>query len=264
MSDPKVHFDNGANYQKIMGAWSVLVGNAFLDWLALPKQLEWLDDGCGNGDFTELIIQRCAPERISGIDISSELLSYARTRPDCELASFQLGNAMSLPYVDNNFDVAVMALVIFFLPEPAKGLSEMIRVVRPGGCVAAYVWDIKDALYPLAPVNDQLEAMGKQPILPPNTNVANLNSLQDLWTQANLKDVQITEFTVTKTFDSFEDYWGTALLATSISTAFNAMTPSDQQVMMNGVRKRLQVNSNGQFFLASKANAVRGQVPNKI
>ena len=266
MTDPKIHFDfdNGANYQKIMGSWSLLVGNLFLDWLALPKQLKWLDDGCGNGDFTELIIQRCSPERISGVDISSALLSYARTRPDCQFASFELGNAMNLSYVDNNFDVAVMALVIFFLPEPAKGLSEMIRVVRPGDCVAAYVWDMKDALYPLAPVNEQLEAMGRRQILPPNTNDANINSLLDLWTQAKLENVQTTQFTVTKAFSSFEDYWGTALLASGISRAFEAMTPSDQQVMMNGVRERLQVNSSGQYFLSSKANAVRGQVPKAI
>ena len=260
MNDLKVQFDNGSNYEKLMGTWSELIGGLFLDWLALPQKLEWLDDGCGNGDLTEMIIKRCAPERISGIDLSIELLNYARARPHCQLASFELGNAMNLPYVDKDFDVAVMALVIFFLSEPAKGLSEMIRVVRSGGCVATYAWDMQDDLYPLAPINKQLFAMGRQQILPPNVNASQTGYLHDLWVGANLQNVQTKEFTVSNTFNTFEDYWNDALLATSIKTVFNAMDPSDQEIMKEGVRKSIKVTTNNQVIVSAKANAVRGQV----
>jgi ubiquinone/menaquinone biosynthesis C-methylase UbiE len=260
MSQDKINFNNGTNYEKLMGAWSELVGSVFLDWLDLPNKLEWLDVGCGNGDFTEMVIKRYSPEAISGMDPSAEQLSYARSRPGCELASFRLGNANNLPYSNNQFDVAVMALSIFFVPEPAKGLSEMIRVVRPGGSIAAYVWDMLDNLYPLAPINQQLSAMGMQQLLPPSLNSSKLAVLQNLWTQANLKSIEMDEFIVKKTFNNFEDYWSTALLDSSIKTIFNSMTLGDQKIMINGVCKSLPMASNGQIIVTAKANAVRGQV----
>ena len=59
---------------------------------------------------------------------------------------------MALPFDADRFDAAVMALVIFFVPEPAKGVSEMMRVVRSGGLVAAYVWDVLDGGSPTDPI----------------------------------------------------------------------------------------------------------------
>lgn len=48
---------------------------------------------------------------------------------------------MALPCADNGFDAAVMAL-IFFVPDPAKGVADMKHVVKPGGAISAYVWDV--------------------------------------------------------------------------------------------------------------------------
>ena len=126
-----------------MGIWSRLAGEIFLDWLALPPGLRCIDIGCGNGAFTELLIERCAPAEVQGIDPSAgaaRLCAHAAQRAG--LAQFQQGDAMALPFAENSFDAAFMALVIFFVPEPAKGVAEMARVVRPGGTVAAYAWDM--------------------------------------------------------------------------------------------------------------------------
>jgi ubiquinone/menaquinone biosynthesis C-methylase UbiE len=78
---------------------------------------------------------------VQGIDLSLDQLAFARTRPAARIAKFQQGDAVALPFADNSFDAAVMALVIFFVPEPAKDVTEMVRVVCPGGLVAAYIWD---------------------------------------------------------------------------------------------------------------------------
>lgn len=130
-------FTDGEAYEGRIGRWSHLVGEAFLNWLAVPKGLRWLDVGCGNGVFTAVLIARCAPAAVSAIDPSEGMLSYARTRPDAKLAEFRVGDAQVLPYPDRSFDAATMALAISFIPDPIKAVKEMMRVVRPSGWVAS-------------------------------------------------------------------------------------------------------------------------------
>src|SRR6202048_2751618 len=150
MAEPQIRFDNGAAYERMMGVWSRLAGEVFLDWLAPGAGLRWIDVGCGNGAFTELIVASHAPAEVQGIDPSDGQLAYARTRSGAQMAEFRKGDAMALPFPDRSFDVAIMALVIFFVPEPAKGVAEMVRVVAPGGEIAAYAWDIAGGGFPLA------------------------------------------------------------------------------------------------------------------
>src|ERR1044071_2805073 len=118
MVEQTLRFDDGAAYEQTMGIWSRSVGEIFLDWLAPPSGLRWADVGCGNGAFTELLVERCAPAGVQGIDPSEAQLSFARSRPAARVARFQQGDAMALPFADKTFDAAVMALVIFFVPEP--------------------------------------------------------------------------------------------------------------------------------------------------
>ena len=133
MTDQPIRFNDGDAYEHMMGVWSHLTGNIFLDWLAPSSGLRWIDVGCGTGAFTELVAKRCAPTEIEGIDPSEEQLAFARKRPAASVANFRVGDAMALPFSERKFDIAAMALVIFFVPEPAKGVAEMVRVVRPGG-----------------------------------------------------------------------------------------------------------------------------------
>ena len=80
MVTDQVRFDDGAAYERYMGEWSRLAGETFLDWLAPKPGLRWLDVGCGNGAFTEVLVGRCAPLSVRGIDPSEGQLAYARTR----------------------------------------------------------------------------------------------------------------------------------------------------------------------------------------
>src|SRR5262245_47963539 len=108
-----------------MGVWSRLAGEVILDWLAAPSGLSWIDIGCGNGAFTELLVQRCAPEEVQAIDPSECQLAFARKRLAGRLVAFHRGDAMALAYSADRFDAAVMALVIVFLSDPAKAIEEM-------------------------------------------------------------------------------------------------------------------------------------------
>src|SRR3712207_9394466 len=89
-----------------MGIWSRLAGEIFLEWLAPPSGLRWIDIGCGNGAFTEVLVERCAPVEVQGIDPSEGQLAFARTRPGSRVAEFRLGAAMALPFPAGRFDAA--------------------------------------------------------------------------------------------------------------------------------------------------------------
>ncbi|MFL6227831.1 MAG: class I SAM-dependent methyltransferase [Pyrinomonadaceae bacterium] len=145
----EIRFDDGAAYERYMGKWNQLAGETFLDWLAPKSGLHWLDVGCGNGAFTEMLVERCAPVSVQGIDPSEEQLAFARTRPAARVAQFRQGDAMVLPFPDDTFDAAVMPLVIFSVPDPPKGVAEMARVVCPGGSVTAYAWDMEGGWFSL-------------------------------------------------------------------------------------------------------------------
>jgi ubiquinone/menaquinone biosynthesis C-methylase UbiE len=144
----QIRFDDGAAYEDFMGRWSRSAGETFLDWLAPLPQLQWVDVGCGNGAFTELLVTNYSASRVQGIDPSSGQIEFARKRLPTTSATFQVGDAMSLPFADASFDAAVMALVIFFVPEPYRGVAEMARVVKPGGSVSAYAWDFLAGGFP--------------------------------------------------------------------------------------------------------------------
>src|SRR5205814_9712550 len=130
------------------GGLRPLRGEVSLDWLLPRPCFRWIAIGCGSAAFSELLVERCAPAEVKGIDPSEAQLAFARTRPAARLAEFRQGDAMALPFAADRFDAAVMALVIFFVPEPAKGVAEMVRVVAPGGTIAAYAWDMLGAGYP--------------------------------------------------------------------------------------------------------------------
>ncbi|CAN1489119.1 AdoMet_MTases domain containing protein [Burkholderiaceae bacterium] len=260
MTDEKISFGNGANYEQMMGEWSRLVGANFLNWLNPQKELRWVDVGCGNGAFTEMIIENCAPSLIDGIDPSASQLHFASTRPECKKAKFQIGNAMNLPYPNETFDSAVMALVIFFVPDPGKGISEMVRVVKTGGWVSAYVWDMLGGGFPLAAIQNQMRTMGLTPRVPPSSFISRIDQLQDAWTNAKLHSVQTTKILVNRTFKDFDHYWSNALLDSSVGEDIAAMTSDDRDLLKVAVRNQLPTGVNEQIVISALANAVRGQV----
>ena len=169
-----------------MGVWSRSVGQRFLDWVKPEPGLDWIDVGCGNGAFTELLVERCKPARVLGIDPSPAQLTYARERHKAGVATFVEGDAMAIAAEDKSFDAAVMALVIFFVPQPAKGVAEMVRVVRPGGVISAYAWDILGGGFPLHVIQEEMESMGLPPLLPPSAEASRMENLRNLWNDAGL------------------------------------------------------------------------------
>ncbi|TAK17055.1 MAG: methyltransferase domain-containing protein [Acidobacteria bacterium] len=256
----QIRFTDGAGYERYMGVWSRLVGRAFLEWLVPSPGWRWLDVGCGNGAFTELIVERCAPASVHGIDPSEAQIAFARTRPTTRIAEFQQGNAMALPFPDNTFDAAVMPLVIAFVPDPAKGVSEMSRVVRPGGAVAAYIWDDAEGGFPYGTLMAEMRALGVAVPQPPSPDANRLDALRGLWTGAGLVDVDIRAITVQRTFGDFADYWATIRMGPSVGPPLAAMAAADLARLEARMRELLAPDASGRITYSARANAVKGRV----
>ena len=261
MAREQIRFDDGEAYEDFMGRWSLLAGNAFLDWLSPARGLRWVDVGCGNGAFTELLAGRCDPVDVQGIDPSEEQLAFARARLATAPATLRHGDAMALPYADGTFDAAVMALVIFFVPDPAKGIAEMARVIRPGGGVCAYAWDILGGGFPWFALQDEMMKLGQQPLWPPSVEAARMEALRSSWTAAGLVDVETHELVVERTFADFDAYWTAARKGPRIAPKLSEMGSADGERLKERLRARLETDAQGRITCSARANAVRGRRP---
>lgn len=259
MVESSIRFDDGAAYEQMMGIWSRAAGEIFLDWLAPPTGLRWIDIGCGNGAFTQLLVERCAPAEVQGIDPSEGQLAFARTRPALRSANFQRGEAQALPFADNSFDAAVMALVVVFVPDPAAGVTEMVRVVKPGGIVATYVWDMLDGGFPLDPIRVEMHVMGLSPPHPPRVDVSAMKALHDLWTRGGLEAVETREIVVSRTFDDFDAFWAINMTAPSLAPIVAGMTANDIEALKDRLSARLPADAKGRITYQSRAHAIKGR-----
>lgn len=257
----QIRFDDGEAYERYMGKWSQLAGGTFLDWLDPESGLRWLDVGCGNGAFTEMLVERCAPASVHGIDPSEGQLAYARTRPAARVAQFRQGDAMAQPFPDDTFDVAVMPLVIFFVPDPARGVAEMARVVRPGGVVTAYAWDMCGGGFPYEALHAEMRGLGIAVPAPPNPGASRLDDLQALWTDSCLDVVETRAITVERTFADFDNYWTTIRGGPSVGPQLAAMGSEDVALLKARMRARLPADATGRVTYGARAHAVRGRVP---
>jgi SAM-dependent methyltransferase len=243
-----------------MGRWTVRVGEVFLNWLALPKGLRWLDVGCGNGAFTELLIARTAPSEVDGLDPSASQIAYAKTRPGARLARFREGDAQALLFENASFDAAVMALVIIFVPDPVKALTEMARVVRPGGAIGAYMWDMTGGT-PMEPVRAGLHAMGIDVPLPPGAQAAELDAMRSLWKGAGLTGIETRTIEIEVAYRDFEDFWlSNTALPNPATKRIQAMPPAEVEQLRALLRTRVPMDAQGRVVYSARANAVKGRV----
>lgn len=255
-----IKFTDGAAYERFMAPWSRSAGALFIDWLAQGAGKSWVDVGCGNGAFTELVLAKAAPSSICGIDPSEAQIATARQKLSGTAAEFAIGDAMALPYGDASFDVGVMALVLFFIPDPHKGAAEMVRVIKPGGTVASYTWDILRGGTPTQPLSDELEALGKTTPRPPSAEVSRFEALKALWAELGMSEVETRELVVERTFPDFENYWQ-CMVVSSPSGFVEKLSGTESAELRRRLQARLPANAAGAITFHASATAIKGRKP---
>lgn len=255
---PDIIFDDGDAYERYMGVWSRLVGADFIQWLSPEKNSSFADIGCGNGAFSVQIDQICDPRKIVGIDPSEAQINYARELKLKAPSEFIVGDAMSLPYENEGFDIALMALVLFFVPDPDLGLSEMKRITRVDGLVAAYAWDVLGGGLPMEPLHTLLRDRGIEYPLPPSKEVSQIDAMERLWKNAGLTAVHTTSFQVERTFKDFDEYWTVSSLGPSVAGVLENIEASTLGEIKYDLERSLQKDTHGRIVTLASANAVKG------
>ena len=258
MSQPSEMFSDGQAYEKLMGRWSRLVGDQFITWIDAPEEKSWLDVGCGTGAFTEEIIAKCRPALVTGVDPSPAQIEFAQARPKLSAAQLQVADAVNLPFEDHTFDVGVMALVIAFIPDAMKAVSELARVTASGGLVATYMWDFPDRV-PGSPIYRAFVKLGRPAPMPPNPEASKAAALESMWKNAGLKNVETTTFQIEVSFDDFNDYWHTVTLPVGPQGKMIQGLPEEFRAALKAeLHAQLSTRADGRIVYGCSANAVRG------
>jgi ubiquinone/menaquinone biosynthesis C-methylase UbiE len=254
-------FTDGGAYERFMGRWSRAAGGVFLDWLALPNGLHWLDVGCGTGAFTELLIERCMPGKVDAIDPAADQIAYARNRKAAARAEFRVADAQSLPFASDTFDAAAMALVINFVPRPETAVAEMARVLKPGGAAGAYIWDFFSDGFVQQPLRDAIAATGA-PLLPnPGPEKSTAEALRRFFESAGFEQIATRTIEIAVSYRDFDDYWDsqTGFPNPAVQT-LRKLAPADAERVRAALRERL-VDRDGRVSYPARANAVKGRKP---
>jgi SAM-dependent methyltransferase len=202
------------------------------------------------------------PNEIIAIDPSGEQLAYGCARPGARLAQFRQGDAAKLPFPDDSFDSATMALVISFLSDPTLAVAEMARVVRPGGWVSTYMWDIPGGGAPTAPIELAMKSLGLTRGAPPDSAVSRRESLFGLWEKAGLVSISTRVINVPITYSNFEDFWDTNNVRIGpVGKMIDEMPPDLRERLRARLRQHLPADSSGRICYEARANAVKGKVP---
>ena len=262
MTETQSFFTDGEAYERMMGRWSRAAGTAFLDWLALPPDLRWVDVGCGTGAFTQLLLEKAQPREVRALDPSADQIAYARTTPAAEKVDFQVGNAQALPYGGGEFDAATMALVITFIPAPAKAIAELKRVVKPGGTIGTYVWDFLNGGSPQQPLREAIEATGVTLAHMPGHENSGREALGRLFGAASLDHAVTRMIEIDVTYPDFDTYWTsqTALANTTVQY-LRTMTATEVQRVKARLHECLPKDQSGRITYKARASAAKGRVP---
>ena len=245
-----------------MGRWSRRLAEQFIRWLDSEPDVTWLDVGCGTGALVSAICSLANPSSVIACDPSEPFVEHTRRRIADPRVSVVVGGAGDLPKNPSGFDRVVSGLVLNFLPDPRQSVVEMRERARPGGCVAAYVWDYAGRMEFLRLFWEEavaLDATARDLDEGVRFPMCRRDALESIFRDAGMRDVRSAAVEIATRFESFADYWQPFLGATgpapSYVASLNAATRSELRCRLE---RRLPVGPEGAIDLVARAWAVRG------
>ena len=254
-------------YELLMGRWSRRLALPFIDFAGTDDGETVLDVGCGTGSLALALIGKANLAAVTGVDLSEAYIERAKGLTDDPRVTFETGDACALPYADGAFDRTFSLLVLNFVPDAAGAVAEMVRVTRPGGVVAAAVWDVRGGFPVFRMIWDTASAVDPEalslrarhfsgPLIRPG-------ELAEMWSSLGLEAVEQSFVTIRMDFDSFEDYWRPFLGKTGpVGTYLEGLTDERRAKLEQRMRAAYESgDADGPRSFAATAWVCRGTAP---
>ncbi|RWB78426.1 MAG: class I SAM-dependent methyltransferase [Mesorhizobium sp.] len=260
-----VHAASG--YEQLMGRWSCRLAPKFIDFAGLASGETILDVGCGTGSLTFELAKSTDLAEIQAIDFSPVFVAAAKEKNTDPRITISQADATALPFADDAFDRALALLVLHFVPEAGKAVAEMRRVVRPGGIVAAVVWDHYGGMTGMRMMIDTIAALSEsgrqmrsrycfQPMMQPG-------EMKRTFVEQGLADVTEAELMIRMDYADFNDLWAPIRAGEGpLGKYMTTLDKAERERVEAAVRDAYQAGRpDGPRSFANVAWACRGIVP---
>ena len=258
-------FTNANAYEHFMSRWSRLVAPLMTQFASIPDCGKILDVGCGIGALAFAIAELKPHCSVVGVDISKEYICHAESCNNyLDRVRFEVGDVQNLVFSDELFDSSLSLLMLNFIPNPARALSEMARVTKPTGQIAAAIWDYGDGMEMLRLFWDAAVAVDASAgnLHERNMPLCREGELFALWKSFGLDNIHEQSLEIEMNFSSFQDFWEPFLLGQGPAGAYVKQTGHDRlRVLREEVKRLLELrDETAAFALRGRVWAVRGSI----
>jgi SAM-dependent methyltransferase len=202
---------SGDGYELQMGRHSRSLAPLFIAFASPHAAGKVLDVGCGTGNLAVELANNPALASIEAFDFSPAYIAHAKARGADPRVNFQAADACAIPFAEGTFDLTLSMLVLPFIPEPHRAVREMVRVTKPGGTVAACMWDLRGGLvfgrmfWDTAAMLDPKAVEARRQTM--SRPITRRGGIAGEFKTAGLHDVAETALTITMNFAEFADFW---------------------------------------------------------